>query len=102
MMNNNYNINSYADLEREEIRVRKRLKKQEEIIKIKIKSLPQEIIITGISKIVSGILSGEIVKSTVSIFKTVGSVFSEIKSEGSHSGGLINIIKNLVKGTLSK
>ena len=101
MMNNNYNMVSYDDLAREEIRVKKRIKKQEELIKVQLQTLPEEIITTGITKIVSGIISGNLFKSAFSIIKTVGSVVSEIKGEKSHSGGLMNMIKNLIKDKLS-
>ena len=99
MMKNN-NINGFADLEREEIRVKRRLKKQEEVIKIKLKTLPEEIVTTGITKIVTGILSGDIFKSAVSIFKTVGSVLTGSKDEDS-GGGILSIIKKIVKDKLT-
>jgi hypothetical protein len=101
MMNSNYNITSYADLEKEEIRVTKRIKKQEELIKLQLKSLPEEIITTGISKIVSGILNGDIFKFAFSVIKTVRSVFSDIKREQTKSDGLISLIKNIIKDKLS-
>ena len=101
-MKTNYMINGFADLEREEIRVKRRLKKQEEAIKIKLKTLPEEIVTTGITKIVAGILNGDIFKSAVSIFKTVGSVLSGNKDENSSSGsGILSIIKKIVKDKLS-
>lgn len=95
-------ITGFTDLEREEIRVKRRLKKQEEVIKLKLNTLPEEIITTGISKIVTGILSGDIFKSAVSIVKTVGSVISGNKNEDSSSGGgILGIIKKIVKDKLS-
>jgi hypothetical protein len=102
MMNNNYNIVSYDDLDREEVRIKKRIKKQEELIKVQLQTLPEEIITTGVTKIVSGILSGNLFKSAFSIIKTVSSVVSEIKGGKSNSGGLMNMIKNLIKDNLSK
>ena len=101
MMNNNYTIVSYDDLDREEIRVKKRIKKQEELIKVQLQTLPEEIIKTGVTKIVLGIINGNLFKSAFSIIKTVGSVVSEIKGEKSESGGLMNMIKNLIKDKLS-
>ena len=101
MMNNNYTIVSYDDLDREEIRIKKRIKKQEELIKVKLQTLPEEIIKTGVTKIVLGIINGNLFKSAFSIIKTVGSVVSEIKGEKSESGGLMNMIKNLIKDKLS-
>ena len=101
-MKTNYSINGFADLEREEIRVKKRLKKQEEAIKIQLQTLPEEIVTTGITKIVTGILNGDIFKSAVSIVKTVGSVISGSKEEGSSfGGGILNVIKKIVKDKLS-
>ena len=101
MMNNNYNMISYDDLAREEIRVKRRIKKQEELIKVQLQTLPEEIIKTGVTKIVLGIINGNLIKSAFSIIKTVGSAVSEIKGEKSHSGGLMNMIKNLLKDKLS-
>ncbi len=101
-MKTNYNINGFADLEREEIRVKRRLKKQEEVIKFKLKTLPEEIVTTGITKIVTGILNGDIFKSAVSIFKTVGSIISGGKEgESSLGGGILNVIKKIVKDKLA-
>ena len=101
MMNNNYNMISYDDLDREEIRVKKRIKKQEELIKVQLQTLPEEIIKTGVTKIILGIINGYLIKSAFSIIKTVGSAVSEIKGEKSQSGGLMNMIKNLIKDKLS-
>ena len=98
----NNNIMEFADLEREEIRVKRRLKKQEEAIKIKLKTLPEEIVTTGVTKVVTGILSGDILKSAVSIFKTVGSAVLGNKDDDSNSGGgILGIIKKIVKDKLS-
>ena len=99
-MKNNVIITSFADLDREEIRVRKRIKKQEEEIKLKLKTLPEEIITTGITKIVTNILNGELFRSAISIIKTVGSAISGNK-EGSEKGGILNLIKTIVKDRLS-
>ena len=99
-MKNNVTITSFADLDREEIRVKKRIRKQEEEIKLKLKTLPEEIITTGITKIVTNILNGELFKSATSIIKTVGNVISN-KKEGSQQGGILNIIKTIVKDQLS-
>lgn len=101
-MKTNYNISCFADLEREEIRVRKRLKKQEEALKLKLQTLPEEIVTTGITKIITGIISGDLFKSAISIIKTVASVFSGNKDgETDSGGGIMNIIKNVIKNKLS-
>ena len=95
-------ITSFADLDREEIRVKKRVKKQEEEIKLKFKTLPEEIITTGVTKIISGTLNGDLFKSTFSIIKTVGKLLSGGKSDDSSSGnGIMSIIKNIVRAKLS-
>lgn len=101
-MKTNYTINEFSDLEREEIRVKRRLKKQEDAIKLKLKTLPEELVTTGITKIVSGILNGSFFKSAVSIVKTVGSVLSENKSDDSSvGGGILSIIKKIIKDKVS-
>jgi len=100
MMKTNYMINSYADLEREELRVKKRLKKQEEVLKLQLKTLPEELVTTGLTKIVSGIVNGNAFKSAGSIIKVVGSMFGSKKEEGSGSV-VMDIIKTIVKNKLS-
>jgi hypothetical protein len=100
-MKNNAMIASFADLDREELRVKKRLKKQEEEIKQRISTLPEDLVTAGITKIVTSILNGELLKSAISIFKTVGNVFSENKNEGSEKGGILNLIKTIIKNKLS-
>lgn len=95
-------ITRFADLDREEIRVKKRIKKQEEAIKLKFKTLPEEIITTGLTKIISGTLNGDLFKSTFSIIKTVGKMLSGGKGDGSSSGsGVIGILKNIIRAKLS-
>ncbi|MBC7694078.1 MAG: hypothetical protein H7141_01390 [Burkholderiales bacterium] len=95
-------ITSFADLDREEIRVKKRVLKQEEEIKLKFKTLPEEIITTGVTKIISGTLNGDLFKSTFSIIKTVGKLLSGGKNDDSSSGnGIMSIIKNIVRAKLS-
>ncbi len=102
MMKTNYTINEFSDLEREEIRVKRRLRKQEEAIKLKLKTLPEEVVTTGITKIVTGVLNGSFFKSAVSIAKTVGSVLSENKNDNSSlGGGVLNIIKKIIKDKVS-
>jgi hypothetical protein len=100
-MKNNVIITSFADLDREEIRVRKRIKKQEEEIKLKLKTLPEEIVTTGITKIVTNILNGELFRSAISIIKTVGSAISGNKEGSEKGGGILNLIKTIVKDKLS-
>ena len=91
----------FADLEREEIRMKRRLKKQEEAIKIKLKTLPEEIVTTGVTKVVTGILNGDIFKSAVSIFKTVGSAIVGNKEDSNSESGILGLIKKIVKDKLS-
>lgn len=100
MMNTNNNINCFADLDREEMRVKRRIKKQEEVIKIKLQSLPEEIISSGISKAISGILNGNLFKSAVSIIKTVGTTLND-KDDPNSGGGMMDIIKSFIKSKLS-
>lgn len=100
-MKSNYTINCYADLEREEIRVRKRLKKQEEDLKLKLKTLPEEIVTTGITRLVTGLISGNIFKSIGSIFKVVVSAFSGKKDEEKSGSGFMDIIKAVIKNKVA-
>jgi hypothetical protein len=84
-MKNNYNITCYADLEREEIRVRKRIKRQEVELQERIKRLPEEVITIGITKAITGIISGNLMKTASSVFKGVVSYFFG-KSDNSGGG----------------
>ncbi len=100
-MKSNYMITTYADLEREELRVKKRLQKQEEVLKEKLKTLPEEIVTAGVTKIVTGLISGNIFKSIGSILKVVVSAFSNKKEEGASSGGFMDIIKTVIKNKVA-
>ncbi|MCD6018658.1 MAG: hypothetical protein K0S53_1779 [Bacteroidetes bacterium] len=100
-MKHNYPINNFSDLEREEIRLKMRLKKQEEVIKIKLKTLPEEIVTAGASKLITGVLSGNFLNTAISIIKTVGSSLTGNNDSKSESGGIMNLIKTLVKAKLS-
>lgn len=101
-MKHNNPITNFSDLEREEIRIKMRLKKQEEAIKLKLKTLPEEIITAGISKVITGVLSGNFLNTGISIIKTVGSVLTGNKDSKSESGGgIMSLIKSLVKAKFS-
>ena len=100
-MKNNYTISCYADLEREEARVRKRIKKQEEELRTKLKSLPEEMVTSGITKIVTGVINGNIFKTIGSVIRVVVSAFSK-KKEGEESGsGFMDIIKAIIKNKVA-
>lgn len=100
-MENNKIITCFADLDREQIRIKKRIRKQEEDIKQRIKTLPEDIVNAGISKIMISILNGDFFKSTISMVKTVRNLFSENKKDDSQKGGILNLIKTIVKEKLS-
>jgi hypothetical protein len=102
-MKSNYTISCYADLEREELRVKKRLKKQEETLKLKLKTLPEEIVTTGITRLVTGLINGNIFKSIGSIIKVVVSAFSNKKEgEEEKSGtGFMDIVKAVIKNKVA-
>ncbi len=99
-MKNNCNITSYADLEREEIRVRKRIIKLETEIKGRFKTLPEDIITAGITKIVTSIVSGSLFQSAVSIFKSVKSYFFDKEKEPSSKKGFKEIILEVLQGAI--
>jgi hypothetical protein len=101
-MKSNYTISSYADLEREEIRVRKRIKKQEEELKLKLKSLPEEIVIAGITRIATGFISGNIFKSVGSILRVVVSAFTSKKDEEKSGSGFMDIVKAVLRNKVAK
>lgn len=72
-------ITNVEELEREERRVIKRLKKQEAELAVRIKQLPEEVITVGVVKLVSGIVEGGALKSLINIIKKIGTnIFSSI------------------------
>jgi predicted ATP-grasp superfamily ATP-dependent carboligase len=101
----NYNITCYADLEREERRVKGRLRKQEEEIAKRVKQLPEEILIAGITKVISSIINGTFMKSGMSVLRSVGSHFFNNSSEEGTEGkkkGFKGIIMDVLKGYFNK
>jgi len=107
----NYSINSYADLNREELRVKKRLKKQEELLKLKLKTLPEEIVTTGITKVITGILSGNLFQQAGNVVSLVKGIFGKKdtsasstneKEDDSNGGGLMDILKTAILNKFSK
>ena len=105
-MKSNYTIQNYSDLEREEIRVKRRLKKQEELIKVKLKTLPEEVVTAGITRVITGILSGDLFRSAGSVISMVKSFFKSKQEESDNStgsgGGLMDILKTVIKDKFSK
>ncbi len=100
-MKSNYNIQSYADLEREEIRVKKRLKKQEEELKLKLRTLPEELVTTGVTKAVTGILNGDLFRAVSGIFKIIKNVFANKEASGESGNSVTDIIKNVIRQKFS-
>lgn len=72
-------IHNLEDLEREERRVIKRIKRQEVELGQRFKQLPEEVVTTGIIKLVESLLEGAALTSLVNTVKKVGkSVFSSL------------------------
>jgi len=65
-------ITNLAELEQEELRVRRRIKKHEAELMLRVKKLPEEIVTSAIIRLVSGILEGNVLKSVVNFAKKVG------------------------------
>ena len=102
MMKNNYNITCYSDLEREEIRVRKRIMKLETEIKGRFKTLPEDMITAGITKMITGIVSGSVFQSAISIFRSVKSYFFDKDKDSSSKKGFKDIILEAFEGAINK
>ncbi len=94
-MKNNPKISCYADLEREEMRVRRRIKKHEEELHERLKKLPEEIVTIGVTKVITGIVSGNWKRTIVSIFKGVFSYFFGKKERSSGDGSLKRILSDV-------
>lgn len=106
MTKSNYSINSYADLDREELRVKKRLKKQEELIRLQLKTLPEEVVTAGISRLINGILSGNLFQQAGTVVSLVKGLFQKKKDkadeEDAEGGGLMDILKSVLKTKFSR
>jgi hypothetical protein len=102
MMKNKYNITCYADLEREEIRARKRIIKLETELHVRIKQLPEEVVKIGITKMITGIISGNAFQSAISIFQSVKSYFFDKEKETSAGKGFKDIIVDIFQGAIRK
>lgn len=103
----NYSINSYSDLDREEMRVKKRLRKQEELIRLQLKTLPEEVVTTGITKVINGILSGNLFQYAGNVVSLVKSLFGKKsghkdEEENSQGNGIVDILKTVLKNKFSK
>lgn len=97
-MNNN-NITCYKDLQREERRVKMRLKEQEETLRQQFKKLPEEIVVTGVTKVITSFTSGNIVNAGGKIIRSLISHYIE-KSEG--EGVIQNGIKKFITNLMNK
>lgn len=102
----NYSIKSFADLDREEQRVKKRLKKQEELIRLKLKTLPEEVVTTGITKVINGILSGNLFQYAGNVVGLVKGLFGKKsesrEEEDSQGGGIVDLLKTVLKNKFAK
>jgi hypothetical protein len=72
MTKSKLSITNLAELERAELRVRKRLKKNEVELQNRVKQLPEELIVTGLSRIISGIAKGTVLNSLIKIARKFG------------------------------
>lgn len=75
-------IGSLEELEIEERKVRKRLKKQEADLLGRVKQLPEEVVTVAAIKLISGIMQGGALKSLIAIAKKIGkNVFSTLMKD---------------------
>ncbi|MBL7931753.1 MAG: hypothetical protein JNL60_07625 [Bacteroidia bacterium] len=66
------NIRNIEDLEREERKVIKRIKRQEAELGERFKQLPEEIVTTGVTRLVTAIIEGSALKSLLDTAKKIG------------------------------
>lgn len=82
MSKRNVTIGSLEELEIEERKVRKRLKKQEADLLGRVKQLPEEVVTVAAIKLISGIMQGGALKSLIAIAKKIGkNVFSTLMKD---------------------
>jgi hypothetical protein len=98
------NISSYADLDREEIRIRKKLLKQEEEIRIQLKRLPEEVVIASVKKTFSGFFNGGFRDTGGRIIRSlISSFFEKKKEEGEEQeDGIRSMVGNLIRNFINK
>jgi hypothetical protein len=100
----NNSIIRYSDLEREEIRIKKSIHKQEDELRARLKVLPEEIITLGIARIISVVISGKLFRTGKKILRSVISSFTggneNERSERNH--GLGGIIAGFVQDFINK
>jgi len=65
-------ITSLSDLEKEERKVRQRIKRQEAELLLRVKKLPEELVSAAIERTISGILGGNTFKSALNFIKKIG------------------------------
>jgi hypothetical protein len=102
-MINNYNITSYKDLQREEKQVKIRLKEQEESLRLQFKKLPEEIVVTGVTKVITSFTGDHLINSGGRILRSVVSHF--LKNNGGENvfqNGIKTFIINLVNKFINK
>ena len=85
--NSTSRITCYADLEREEARVKKRIRNHEEELKLRLKQLPEEVVTVGVAKVISGIVSGNFAKTGMKIIRKILSYFFGKKEENASGAG---------------
>lgn len=66
------NIRNTEDLEREERKVIKRIKRQEAELGERFRQLPEEVVTTGVTKIVSSLVEGSALRSLLNTVKKIG------------------------------
>lgn len=96
-MKNSHNIVCYNDLEREEILVKKRIKEQEQEMTERFKRLPEEMVITGITHMVTTVKSGKILNFGGKIISRTIAYFINKKSHEGEPQGFKKILYNLLE-----
>lgn len=79
-------ITSLSDLETEERKVRRRIKRQEAELLSRVKTLPEELVSTAVVKVASGLVSGNTAKTVIGFIKKIaGNLISNIFEKFSDS-----------------
>ncbi len=101
-MKNRYTITCYADLEREERCAKARIEKLEMEIQTRIKKLPEEVVKIGVAKLITGIVSGNMFQSAMSVFKYVRSYFFNKDKDDSEGKSFKDIIMDVLENVFRK
>lgn len=87
------NINSIADLQTAQHRLKMQIREQEKELKERVKVLPGELVYAGVNAVIPTVLSGKITNSVLGMGKELVNMFFVKREDGEHRSKLVSAIK---------